>query len=48
MNCPGAGGPPPPSVNFIPVPAMTEQGRILLAALVLLMGLGVVGFRMRG
>lgn len=49
LNCPGAGGPPPPPpVNFIPVPSLTEQGRILLAALVLLMGLGVVGFRMRG
>jgi len=27
---------------------MSEQGRILLAALMLLLGLGVVGFRLRG
>jgi len=47
LSCPGQGVPPPPS-EFIPVPTLNEQGRILLAALVLLLGLGVVGFRMRG
>ncbi len=47
LSCPGQGVPPPPG-EFTPVPAMSEQGRILLAALVLLLGLGVVGFRMRG
>ena len=47
LSCPGQAAPPPPS-EFVPVPALNEQGRILLAALVLLMGLGVVGFRMRG
>ena len=47
LNCPGQGAPPPP-VDIVPVPSLSEQGRILLAALVLLMGLGVVGFRMRG
>lgn len=47
LSCPGQSAPPPPS-EFVPVPALNEQGRILLAALVLLMGLGVVGFRMRG
>lgn len=46
LSCPGVTVQPPPSL--IPVPALNEQGRILLAALVLLMGLGVVGFRMRG
>jgi hypothetical protein len=46
LTCPGVNVPPP--VNTVPVPAMSEQGRILLAALVLLLGLGVVGFRMRG
>ncbi|MEZ5470067.1 MAG: hypothetical protein R3F18_20710 [Lysobacterales bacterium] len=35
-------------VESVPVPAINEQGRILLAALVLLLGLGVIGFRMRG
>lgn len=46
LACPGQAAPPPtPSV---PVPALNEQGRILLAALVLLLGLGVVGFRLRG
>ena len=47
LSCPGQAAPPPPS-EFVPVPALNEQGRILLAALVLLLGLGVVGFRMRG
>jgi len=47
LNCPGVTVVGPP-VTFIPVPAMSEQGRILLAALMLLLGLGVVGFRMRG
>jgi len=46
LNCPGV--PVVPPITFIPVPAMSEQGRILLAALMLLLGLGVVGFRMRG
>jgi len=46
LNCPGVTVVPP--ITFIPVPAMSEQGRILLAALMLLLGLGVVGFRMRG
>ena len=48
LNCPGQGQPPQPPVETVPVPSLSEQGRILLAALVLLMGLGVVGFRMRG
>ena len=47
LSCPGVSAPPPPG-EYTPVPAMSEQGRILLAALVLLLGLGVVGFRMRG
>ena len=47
LSCPGVNV-PPPVTNSVPVPAMSEQGRILLAALVLLLGLGVVGFRMRG
>lgn len=47
LSCPGQSAPPPPGES-VPVPAMSEQGRILLAALVLLLGLGVVGFRMRG
>lgn len=47
LSCPGQSAPPPPG-EYMPVPAMSEQGRILLAALVLLLGLGVVGFRMRG
>lgn len=47
LSCPGQAAPPPPG-EFVPVPALNEQGRILLAALVLLLGLGVVGFRMRG
>ena len=46
LSCPGQSAPPPG--ESVPVPAMSEQGRILLAALVLLLGLGVVGFRMRG
>lgn len=48
LQCPGAGGPPPGPLPSVPVPALGEQGRILLAALMLLLGLGVVGFRMRG
>lgn len=47
LSCPGVNV-PPPVTDFVPVPALNEQGRILLAALVLLLGLGVVGFRMRG
>ena len=46
LTCPGVNVPPP--VESVPVPAINEQGRILLAALVLLLGLGVIGFRMRG
>ncbi len=46
LTCPGVNVPPP--VPTVPVPVMGEQGRILLAALVLLLGLGVIGFRMRG
>lgn len=45
LSCPG--GVAPPEVSIIPVPAMGEQGRILLAALMLLLGLAVVGFRVR-
>jgi len=45
LSCPG--GTAPPQVQIVPVPAMGEQGRILLASLVLLMGLAVVGFRIR-
>jgi hypothetical protein len=48
LSCPGQGVPPPPTGEFVAVPSLNEQGRILLAALVLLLGLGVVGFRMRG
>ncbi len=48
LSCPGQGVPPPPPGEFVAVPSLNEQGRILLAALVLLLGLGVVGFRMRG
>lgn len=48
LSCPGQGVPPPTGPDFIAVPTLSEQGRILLAALVLLLGLGVVGFRMRG
>lgn len=48
LQCPGAGAPPPGPLPSVPVPALGEQGRILLAALMLLLGLGVVGFRMRG
>jgi hypothetical protein len=47
LSCPGVAA-PPMGGEFVPVPALNEQGRILLAALVLLLGLGVVGFRMRG
>jgi hypothetical protein len=47
LSCPGQGVPPPPG-DFVAVPTLNEQGRILLAALVLLLGMGVVGFRMRG
>jgi hypothetical protein len=47
LSCPGQGAPPQPG-DFVAVPSLNEQGRILLAALVLLLGLGVVGFRMRG
>jgi hypothetical protein len=47
LSCPGQGVPPQPG-EFIAVPTLNEQGRILLAALVLLLGLGVVGFRIRG
>lgn len=46
LSCPGV--PVGPPISTIPVPAMSEQGRILLAALMLLLGLGVVGFRLRG
>lgn len=46
LSCPGQNAPPP--VSTVPVPALSEQGRILLAALVLLLGVGVVGFRLRG
>ncbi len=46
LSCPGAAAPPPP-VEILPVPAMSEQGRILLAALMLMLGLAVVGFRLR-
>lgn len=45
LSCPGVTAPP---VSTVPVPALSEQGRILLAALVLLLGVGVVGFRLRG
>lgn len=47
LSCPGVNV-PPVVIDSVPVPALSEQGRILLAALVLLLGLGVVGFRMRG
>jgi hypothetical protein len=45
LSCPG--GVAPPQVEIVPVPALGEQGRILLAALMLLLGLAVVGFRVR-
>ncbi len=45
LSCPG--GVAPPTVDIVPVPALGEQGRILLAAMMLLLGLAVVGFRVR-
>lgn len=47
LSCPPGQAPPPP-VELVPVPALGEQGRILLAALMLALGLVVVGFRLRG
>jgi hypothetical protein len=44
LTCPGVA----PSVTSVPVPALGQQGRILLAALMLALGLVVVGFRLRG
>lgn len=46
LSCPGVQT--PPSVTTVPVPALGEQGRILLAALMLALGLVIVGFRLRG
>jgi len=39
LSCPGQNAPPP--VSTVPVPALSEQGRILLAALVLLLGVAM-------
>jgi hypothetical protein len=44
LTCPGV----TQSVTSVPVPALGQQGRILLAALMLALGLVVVGFRLRG
>ena len=45
LSCPGAAA--PPTVEILPVPAMGEHSRILLAAFMLLLGLAVIGFRAR-
>ena len=46
LTCPG-GNVPPPAVPSVPVPVMSDLGRILLASLVLMLGLVAVGFRLR-
>ncbi len=46
LTCPG-GNAPPPVVPSVPVPVMSDLGRIMLASLVLMLGLVAVGFRLR-
>lgn len=46
LTCPG-GNVPPPAVPSVPVPVMSDLGRIMLASLVLMLGLVAVGFRLR-
>ncbi len=47
LSCPGQTE-PPPSEEAIPVPTMGDMSRILMAALLLLIGMGAVTLRSRG
>lgn len=47
LSCPGQTA-PPPTEEAVPVPTMGDLGRILMAAMLLLIGMGAVTIRSRG